>query len=205
MEPGASPDAGNWSGRHQPAPSTLPSISRSCGATIPLPIPTRRSETPAAANHGTRAYRSAHRRCASIFSRSPIPADVRKSASSVSPLTIRRRVDIPFLFQSLSDLALGELLLLSPIVGYAGRLAVLGHEISWLHVIRFPVEIENLVLRTQEILRMPVALQTPRHAVRFGMIYHWHVVDIAMATGAADTSVNVGGVIVEHVIGRSMD
>ena len=52
---------------------------------------------------------------------------------------------------------------------------------------------------------MPVAFQTPGHAVRFRMIDHRHVIDLAVTTETTDPAVNVRRVIVENVIGRAMN
>ena len=50
-----------------------------------------------------------------------------------------------------------------------------------------------------------MAFQAPRHAVRFGVINHRHVIDLAVATAATDPAIHVRGVIVKNVIGRAMN
>jgi hypothetical protein len=52
---------------------------------------------------------------------------------------------------------------------------------------------------------MPMTFQTPRHAVRFRVIHDRHVIDLAVATRAADPAIYVRGVIVINVIGRAME
>ena len=123
----------------------------------------------------------------------------------MAALAIHCRIDVPFLFQSLSDLGLRELLFLRPILPDSARHAVFGDELSWFYVLWFPVEIKNLVFGSQEIFRVPMAFQTPGHAVGFGMINHWHPIDFAMTAKTADAAIHVGGVIVEDIIGRAMD
>src|SRR6185369_3215123 len=143
-----------------------------------------------------RAYRSTRRGCASNASRSAAPADAEIRVSSVAPLAICWRLDVPPLFQRLADLCLAELFLFRKIFIYAARLTVLGHKFRWLHVIRLPIQIENLLLRTQKVFRMPVTLETPRHAVRLRLINHWHVIDWTMAAETTDATIHVRRVIV---------
>src|SRR5215813_15390890 len=81
--------------------------------------------------------------CASIFYRSVLRADVEKRVSSVAGLAINARSDVPAFLQCLTDLLLGEMFLLCPIVGYAFWLAVLRYELRRFHVIRVPIKIEN--------------------------------------------------------------
>ena len=50
-----------------------------------------------------------------------------------------------------------------------------------------------------------MAFEAPRHAVRFGVINHRHVIDRAVATETADAAVHVRCVIVINVIDRAMD
>src|SRR5437870_3185555 len=96
------------------------------------------------------------------------------------------------------------MLLLRPVFSIALRLAVLGNELGGLNVIRFPIEIENLFLRTKEILGGAMALQTPLHAVRLGYIHGRHLIDRTMATEAADAPIDVRGMVVKNVIYRAM-
>jgi len=46
------------------------------------------------------------------------------------------------------------------------------------YVFRFPVQIEDFVLRSQIIFRMAVTFQTPGHAMRLGLINDRHVIDL---------------------------
>src|SRR5437660_10261235 len=84
------------------------------------------------------------------------------------------------------------------------RLTVLRHKFRRLHVVGFPIEIKNLIVRPEKIFRMPVTFQAPRHAVRFGMINYRHVVDWAVTTNTTDPAIDVRGVIVEYGIERTM-
>src|SRR5207249_12090031 len=156
-----------------------PSISKSHGATI-----RRRSAPPSLGEIRVPtiaeilAYRSTHPSRASNASRLPVRADVGRRVSSVAPLAICWRSNIPALLQRLADLGLSEFFLLSPIfilaVGMLRQvfarvawLTVFRHKLSRLHVFRFPIEIKNLLLGPQKIFRMPMAVEAPRHAMRF--------------------------------------
>ena len=120
-------------------------------------------------------------------------------------LTIYGRVDVPFFLQRPANLGLSELVLFAPIFGLAFGLTVFLHKLRRFNVVRFPVEIKNLILGSQEILGMTMAFQTPRHAVGLSVIDRRHVINITVATGAADPAIDVGRVIVKNVIGRAMD
>ena len=50
-----------------------------------------------------------------------------------------------------------------------------------------------------------MTFQAPRHALRFGMINHRHVVDGTVAAKTTDAAINVRAVIVKNVVGRAMD
>ena len=52
---------------------------------------------------------------------------------------------------------------------------------------------------------MPVTFQTPGHAMRLGVINLGHVINLTMAAEAADSAVDVGGVIVKNVVRRPME
>src|SRR5439155_1478056 len=71
--------------------------------------------------------------------------------------------------------------------------------------IRFPIEIKNLVFRSQKIFRMPMAFETPCHAVRLCLIDHRHVIDRTVATETTDAPVHMRCVIVINIIDRAMD
>src|SRR5260370_13611003 len=92
--------------------------------------------------------------------------------SSVAPLAIRWRSDFPALFQGLADLGLGQVLLLRKIFTRVAWLTVLRDKLRRLNVLRFPIEIENLIVRTQIIFWVAMAVQAPRHAVRLGDVNH---------------------------------
>ena len=113
------------------------------------------------------------------------------AGSSVAPLAICWRSNLPALFQRLADLGLGELLLLRKIFTCVTWLTVLRDKLRRLNVLRFPIEIENLIVRPQIIFGVPMAIQAPRHAVGLGDVNHRHVIDISMATETADAPVHV--------------
>ena len=123
----------------------------------------------------------------------------------MAPLAVLGRFDVPFLFQSLADLELREIFLLRPIFLHSARLPVFRHELRRLHVVRFPVKIENLVLGAQKILRAPVTFQAPRHAVGLRLVDRRHVIYLAVTNGTTDSPIHVRGVIVKDIIGRPMN
>ena len=130
---------------------------------------------------------------------------LRVSFSSVTTLASDRRIDVPSLFQRLADLDLRKLFFLRKIFASVTRLSVFRHKLRRFHVVRFPIEIEYLVFRPQKIFRMPMAFQTPRHALRLRMIDDRHMVDLTVTAKTTDASVDVRAVIVKNVIGRAMD
>src|SRR5882672_1744300 len=81
--------------------------------------------------------------------------DAGRRVSSVAPLTILRRSNVPALLQRLADLGLRELFLLRKIFARVPWLAVFRHKLRRLHVLRFPIEIKNLILGPQKIFRVP--------------------------------------------------
>src|SRR6266566_6712811 len=116
--------------------------------------------------------------------------------SSVASLAICWRSNLPALFQRLADLGLGELFLLRKIFACVARLTVLRDKLRWLNVLRFPIEIENLVIRPQIILGVPMAIQAPRHAVGLSDVNHRHVTDWSVASETADAPVHMRRVVV---------
>src|SRR5580765_7200728 len=92
--------------------------------------------------------------------------------SSVAPLAIGGWSDLPALFQRLADLVLGEVLLLRKIFTRVAWLTILRDKFRRLNILRFPIEIENLIVRPQIIFGVPMAIQTPRHAVGLGYVNH---------------------------------
>ena len=123
----------------------------------------------------------------------------------MAPLTINRRLDIPAFLQRLADLVLLQRLFLRQIFLRLFRLSVFRDELRRFHILRFPIEIEDLIFRAQEIFRMAMTFQTPRHAVRFGVIDDRHVIDLAVTTRAADPAIHMRRVIKENVVGRAME
>src|SRR6267142_5055688 len=125
--------------------------------------------------------------------------------SSMAPLAICWRSYLPALLQSLADFGLGELLLLRKIFARVARLTVLRNKLRRLNILRFPIEIENLIIRPQIILGVPMAIQAPRHAVGLGDVNHRHVIDGSVATETADAPIHVRRVVVINVIDRAIE
>ena len=109
----------------------------------------------------------------------------------MAPLAICWRSDLPALLQRLADLRLRELLLLRKIFTRIAWLTVLRDKFRRLNVLRFPIEIENLIIRPQIVLGVPMAIQTPRHAMGLGDVNLRHVIDRSVATETADAPVHV--------------
>src|SRR5260370_27503957 len=124
--------------------------------------------------------------------------------SSVAPLEICWRSNLPALFQRLADLGLSELFLLRKLFARVARLTVLRNKLRRPNILRFPIEIENLIVRPQIILGVPMAIQAPRHAVGLGDVNHRHVIDLTVATETADAPVHVRRVVVINVIDRAI-
>ena len=74
-----------------------------------------------------------------------------------------------------------------------------------LNIVRFPIEIENLIFRPQIIFGVAVAIQTPRHAVWLGDVNRRHVIHRTVAAEATDAAVHVRRVIVINVIDRAIE
>jgi hypothetical protein len=66
------------------------------------------------------------------------------------------------------------------------------------------MKIENLIIRPQIILGVPMAIQAPRHAMGLGDVNHRHVIDRAVATETADAPVHVRRMVVINVIDRAI-
>ena len=86
------------------------------------------------------------------------------------------------------------------------RLPVLRDKLRRFHIVRFPIEIENLIVRPQKILGVPMAIEAPRHAVRLGRCEHRrHMIDRAVATETAYAPVHMRRVVVINVIDRAIE
>src|SRR5436309_10507917 len=123
----------------------------------------------------------------------------------MAPLAICWRSNLPAFFQRLADLGLGELLLLRKILPRIAWLTIFRHKLRRLNIIRFPIEIETLVIRTQIILGVSMTIQAPRHAVWLGDVHGGHVIDRAMTTETADAAVHVRRVVVINVVDRAIE
>jgi hypothetical protein len=123
----------------------------------------------------------------------------------MAPLAICRWIDFPALFQRLADLALCELFLFREILIRIVCLTIFRDKLRRLNIVRFPIEIENLIFRPQVIFGVAVAIQTPRHAVWLGDVNRRHVIHWTMATEATDATVHVRRVIVINVINRAIE
>ena len=122
----------------------------------------------------------------------------------MTPLAIRGRSDLPTLFQRLAYLGLGELLLLREIFIRITWLTVLRDKLRRLNVLRFPIEIEDLIVGPQIIFWVPVAIQTPRHAVGLRDVNRRHAVHRTVAAETADAPVHVRRVVIINVIDRAI-
>ena len=56
-----------------------------------------------------------------------------------------------------------------------------------------------------KILRVAMALETPAHAERLGLVDRLHVIDLAVATHATDAAVHVRRVVEVGVVGHVVD
>src|SRR5438094_8725010 len=174
-----------------------PSISKSCVVTIPRrSFPLRRPEIRVPAIPGIRGCRSIRRGPASNAFPLTAPVDAVRCVSSVTTLASDRRIDVPSLFQRLADLGLRKLFFLRKIFASVMWLSVFRHKLRRFHVVRFPIEIKYLLFRPQKIFRMPMAFQTPRHALRLCMIDDRHVFILVVTANTNDASVYVRAVLV---------
>lgn len=85
------------------------------------------------------------------------------------------------------------------------RLPVHRHKFRRFHIVRFPIQVENLIFGPQKILGMPMAIETPRHAMRFRKIHGRHMIDRTVTTEATNAAVHVRRVIVINVIDSAID
>ena len=77
---------------------------------------------------------------------------------------------------------------------------------SCLIVGRFPVHVKNVFFRfAQSHLRVFVAVQTPFHQQRRCLKHQWHLIDRAVARGAADAFVDVNAVVEIDKVGKPVD
>lgn len=95
----------------------------------------------------------------------------------MTPATTYRWVDVPFLDEFCTDLAL---------VGSC-----------W----RFPIQIGDLIEGTEVIFRSPMTFQAPSHAVRFGVVNDFHMVHMSVTGYAANPPVHMDGVVEINVVG----
>src|SRR5262245_40847205 len=137
-------------------PSTSQNLAATTRRHSVLP---RRPEIRVPAIAETRACFSVRRYCANILCRWMAQVDDGKRVSSVAPLAIGWRSNLPALFQRLADLGLSELLLLRKIFAHVAWLTIFRDKLDRFNVLRFPIEIENLVVRSEVIFRMAMAIQ----------------------------------------------
>src|ERR1051325_4412840 len=123
----------------------------------------------------------------------------------MAPLAIDRWLDIPPFFQSLTNFLLSQLLLLRPIVLCTFWLPILGDKSGDVFVLRFPIQIKDFSLRSEEILRMPMAFQAPSHTVRFSVVDHWHLVNLPMAAEATNAAIYMRRMVVINVVRGPME
>src|SRR6266568_7758561 len=99
MEPDVLRGAGNRSSQSRQAPSTRPLISKNLVATIRRPVVLLRlREIRAPAIAEIRAYRSTHQGCASSAFPLTGQVDAGTRVSSMTPLTVSRRFNVPAFF-----------------------------------------------------------------------------------------------------------
>src|ERR1700732_987170 len=134
----------------------------------------------------------------------PVLAELQLIRSSMACLAILRGPNVPTLFQSLTDFLLRQVLLFRPFFRHSFGLPVLRHNLRRFHVVRFPIEIKNLIVWSQKILGMPMAFQAPSHAVRLGVIDHRHMIHRSVTAKTTDPAIYVGCVIVKNVIRCAM-
>ena len=70
---------------------------------------------------------------------------------------------------------------------------------------RLPVELRDQLHRADMLFGMAVAFDAPRHRQRLILINLLHRVDATVASDAAHTAIDVGGVIEEDKIRQSMN
>src|SRR5438132_4609675 len=159
----------------------------------------------APATRETPGYCCIRRDSASISFRSAAQADVGKRVSSVSGLAICARSDVPAFLQCLTDLVLRQMLLLRPILSHSFWLSVLRYELRRLHIVWFPIEIKDLSVGPEKIFGVSMALETPRHAMRFDYGHRRHVIDRAMTTETTDAAIHMRRVVIKDVIDGAME
>src|SRR4029077_16402324 len=208
MEQGAAPACDNSLGQLLPAPSMRSLISGNRVVTTRrLSAPPHPAGIRVQASAGIRASRCIHPDYASNawprYRGTPVGGGI--CVSSVATLTVCWRIDVPVLFQRLANLCLAKFLLLRQIVARIMWLPVLRNKFRRFHVVRVPIEIENLIFGPQKILGMPVAIETPRHAMRLRQIHRRHMIDGAVATETTNAAVHVCRMIVINVINGAID
>ena len=120
-------------------------------------------------------------------------------------LAILRGLNVPTFLQGLADFLLRQVRFFRPVFRYAFRLSVLSDEFGWIHILRLPIQIGDLVFRPQKIFRIAMALQAPLHAHWLRVGDHGHMIDLAMTTGATDPAIYMRSVIVKNVVRETMD
>lgn len=88
-----------------------------------------------------------------------------------------RGIDVPLFDQSRANLVLGFAFL------------------------RLPIKIGHLGNRADELGGIPMAGQTPGHRMGFRMVDFVHLIHLAMATHAADSTIHVDGMVEISVLG----
>lgn len=87
-----------------------------------------------------------------------------------------------------------------PIMHDFGATTQLGH----LEILAFgfPIEIEDLLQRTNKFFGVAMAIQTPTHALWLVVIDDIHVIDVAVATHATHAAIHMHRVVKINVIRR---
>lgn len=68
-----------------------------------------------------------------------------------------------------------------------------------------PIQVRDLIEGTDAGLGIAVTVQTKTHAERLGVLHHIHLVDLAVALVARNTTVHVNGVIEINEVRHLMD
>ena len=84
---------------------------------------------------------------------------------------------------------------------------IIGHEFSPKHKLigRAPIHVEDLVARTDVFFRCAMAIEAPFHIQRAGFPRELHLVQLAVASDAANPMIDVDAVIKKDEIGGLID
>ena len=101
------------------------------------------------------------------------------------------RLDIPVLFQV-------EAQILLSLKGIPGIWML--HRIGSQPLLRVIIQVENLFQRAEMLLGVSVTVETPAHRVRFSLVDHLHLINLAMTGLAGDSPIDVSRMVEKHVV-----